>query len=51
MERRCPGRFGFASRLVALLSMTVDENPFSGGSSNGGFWSWRVEYALSFNGD
>jgi hypothetical protein len=25
--------------------------PFSGGSSNGGFWSGKVENALSFNGD
>jgi hypothetical protein len=23
--------------------------PFSGGSSNGGFWSWKVKNALSFN--
>jgi len=58
-ERR-DGNLPFASRLVALLSMTVrwtgqafveGEIPFSGGSSNGGFWSRKVENALSFNGD
>ena len=27
------------------------EVPFSGGSSNGGFWSRKVEIALSFNGE
>jgi hypothetical protein len=27
------------------------EIPFSGRSSNGGFWSRKIENALSFNGD
>jgi hypothetical protein len=45
---RCDGNLPFASRLVALMSMTVHwtrqafvegEIAFSGGSSNGGFWS------------
>ena len=57
---RCDGSLPFASRLMALLSMTghwaaqafvEGEIPFSGGSSNGGFWSKKVENALSFNGD
>jgi len=56
---RCDGNFPFASRLVARLSMTVHwkgqalpkgEIPFSDGSSNGGFWSRKVENALLFNG-
>ncbi len=56
---RCDGNLPFASRLIALLSMTSlgaqafaeGEIPFSGRSSNGGFWSRKVENALSFNGD
>jgi hypothetical protein len=49
---RCVGNLPFAGRLVALLSMTVHwtgqafvegEIPFSGGSSNGGFCSRKVE--------
>ena len=57
---RCDGNLPFASRLMALLSMTghwagqafvEGEIPFSGGSSNGGFWSKKVENALSFNRD
>jgi len=45
---------------MALLSTTghwagqafvEGEMPFSGGSSNGGLWSKKVENALSFNGD
>ena len=57
---RCDDNLPFASRLVALLSMTVHwtgqafvegEIPFSGGSSNCGFGSKKVENALSFNGD
>jgi hypothetical protein len=56
---RCDGNLPFASRLMALLSMTdhwagqafvEGKIPFSG-SSNGGFWSRKVENALSFNGD
>jgi hypothetical protein len=55
---RCDGNLPFASRLVALLSMTVHwtgqafveaEIPFSGGSSNDGFWPKKVKNALSFN--
>src|SRR5229473_458328 len=51
---RCDGNLPFASRLMALLSMTghwsgqafvEDEIPFSGGRSNGGFWSGKVENA------
>ena len=51
---RCAGNLPFASRLVALLSTTVHwtgqafvegEMPFSGGSSNGGFWSRKIENA------
>jgi len=41
---QCDGNLPFASRLLALLSMTAiggtgfcKRNPFSGGSSNGGF--------------
>jgi hypothetical protein len=49
----------FASRLMALSTTghwTVQafvegEIPFSAGSSNDGFWSRKVENALSFNGD
>jgi hypothetical protein len=57
---RCDDNLPFASRLMALLSTTghwagqafvEGEIPFSGGSSNGGFWSKKVENALSFNGD
>jgi hypothetical protein len=56
---RCDGNLPFASRLIALLSMTPlralafaeSEIPFSGRSSNGGFWFRNVENALSFNGD
>jgi hypothetical protein len=57
---RCDGNLPFTSRSMALLSTTghwagqafVDGKiPFSGGSSNGGFWSKKVENALSFNGD
>jgi len=49
---RCDGNLPFASRLMALLSMTgarqafvEGEIPFSGGSSNSGFWSRKVENA------
>jgi hypothetical protein len=51
---RCDGNLPFASRLVALLSTTghwagqafvEGEIPFSGRSSNGGFWSRKVENA------
>jgi hypothetical protein len=51
MEHQTPSR--------TTLSMTVDrtgqafvegEIPFSGRSSSGGFWSRKVENALSFNG-
>jgi hypothetical protein len=57
---RCDRNLPFASRLMAVLSMTVHragrsfvENgiPFSGGSSSSGFWSRKVENALSFGGD
>jgi hypothetical protein len=57
---RCDGNLPFASRLMALSSMTdhwagrafvEGEIPFSGRSSNGGFWSRKVENALSFKGD
>jgi hypothetical protein len=57
---RCDGNLPFASRLMAVLSMTghwagkafaEGGIPFSGGSSNGGFWFRNVENALSFNGD
>jgi hypothetical protein len=57
---RCGGNLPFAGCLMALLSTTghwaglafVEGGiPFSGGSSNGGFWSRKVENALSFNGD
>jgi hypothetical protein len=57
---RCDGNLPFASRLMALLSMTdhwagqafvEGEILISGGSSNGGFWPRKVENALSFNGD
>ena len=56
---RCDGNLLFASRLMALLSMTghwagkafvEGEIPFFGGSSNGGFSSGKVENALSFKG-
>ncbi len=49
-----------AGGLMAVLWMTghwagqalVEGGiPFSGGSSNGGFWSRKVENALSFNGN
>ncbi len=52
--------FHDAGRLMAVLWMTghwagqalVEGGiPFSGGSSNGGFWSRKVENARSFNGD
>jgi hypothetical protein len=52
---RCDGNLPFASRLMALLSMTSHwagqafvegEIPFSGRCSNGGFWSRKVENAL-----
>jgi hypothetical protein len=33
------------------MKKTGGETPVFGGSSNGGFWFRRVEYALSFNGD
>jgi hypothetical protein len=55
---RCDGNLPFASRLMALLSMTdhwagqafvEGETPFPG-SSNGGFWPKKVKNALSFNG-
>jgi hypothetical protein len=57
--QRCDGNLPFARRLMAVLSMTAiwagqafveGEIPFSGGSSNGGFWPTKVENALSFNG-
>jgi len=55
---RCDGNLPFASRLMAVLSMTghwagqvLSKAEFHfGGSSNGGFWSRKVENALSFNG-
>src|SRR5258708_4994982 len=56
---RCDGNLPFASRLMALLSMTGHwsgqalskaKSPFFV-SSNGGFRSRKVENALSFNGD
>jgi hypothetical protein len=51
MEHQTPSR--------TTLSMTghwtgqafEGEIPFSGRSSSGGFWSRKVENALSFNGD
>ncbi len=57
--QRCDGNLPFVRRLMAVLSMTAiwagqalveGEIPFSGGSSNGGFWPRKVENALSFNG-
>ena len=57
---RCDGNLPFASRLMALLSMTghwagqafVDGAiPFFGRSSNGGFALRKVENALFFIGD
>jgi len=54
---RCNDNLPFASRLVALLSMTVHctgqafvegEILFSGGSSNGGFWSREGRKYLIF---
>jgi hypothetical protein len=51
---RCDGNLPFASRLMALLSMTghwagqafvEDEIPFSGRSPNGGFWCREVKNA------
>ena len=51
---RCDGSLPFASRLMALLSMTghwaaqafvEGEIPFSGRSSNDGFGSMKVENA------
>jgi hypothetical protein len=56
---RCDANLPFASRLIALLSMTPlgaqafaeGEIPFSGRWPNGGFRSRKVENALSFNGD
>jgi hypothetical protein len=57
---RCGSNLPFARRLMALLSMAAHwagqafaegEIPFSGRSSNGGFWPRKVENALSFNGD
>ena len=57
--QRCDGNLPFARRLMAVLSMTAiwagqafveGKIPFSGGSSNGGFWPRKVENALSFNG-
>jgi hypothetical protein len=52
------GNLPFACRLMVLLSMMGHwlnsfcrrRNPISGRSSNGGFWSMKVENALSFNG-
>ena len=38
------------SELAKLPVSPDEEIPFSGGSSNGGFWSRKVENALSFNG-
>jgi hypothetical protein len=38
-------------QAVANYSVRADETPFSACSSNGGFWSRKVENALSFNGD
>ena len=57
---RCDGNLPFARRLMAVLSMTASwagqafvegEMPFFGGSSNGGFWSGKIENTRSFNGD
>jgi len=56
---RCDGNLPFASRLMAVLSMTGHwagqfcrrRNSIFGGSSDGGFWSRKVENTLSFNGD
>ena len=55
---RCDDNLPFASRLMAVLSMTGHwagqfcrrRNSLFGGSSNGGFWPRKVETALSFNG-
>jgi hypothetical protein len=43
------------SRLIALLSMMGHwlnrrRNPIPGRSTGGGFWSRKIENALSFNG-
>jgi len=37
------------SRNAALRAFVGGETPFSGRCSNGGFWSSKVENALSFN--
>ena len=37
-------------RPLAEQALVGGETPFSGRSSNGGFWSRKVENALSFNG-
>jgi hypothetical protein len=44
--------------LSPLVSIAVDDRSFVGGkipffgrSSNGGFWSGKIENAISFNGD
>jgi hypothetical protein len=53
-------RLSGATAMMALLLMTghwagqafvEGEIPFSGGSSNGGFWSRKGENTWSFNGD
>src|ERR1700730_4866878 len=54
---RCDGNLPFASRLMAVLSMTghwagqvLSKAEFHfGGSSNGGFWSRKVENALTLS--
>jgi hypothetical protein len=56
-ENACHQRRGFSSSSSSTW-MSHDrfhekiggETPVSGGSSNGGFWSRKVENALSFNG-
>jgi hypothetical protein len=37
--------------LIETCKLNDVEAPVFGRSSNGGFWSWKVENALSFNGD
>jgi hypothetical protein len=39
------------ARVLGAQAFAEGEIPFSGRSSNGGFWSRKIENALSFNGD
>jgi hypothetical protein len=41
----------YRSDFASEQAFVEGEIPFSCGSSNGGFWSRKVENALSFNGD